>query len=141
MVRERDVVKDNAIFREKVRKEKKVSSLNENFDFNPKNLVVVADKPTKKFELIDRSQDDNAQQLQSKLGTLTAMPKQKFQYPQTSSQEIGWDMDTEFHNHVIKEPKGKKQCAETTYCDNFYLFQHRSPFVAVKTVTAEPAKK
>ena len=85
LVRERDVVKDNAIFCEKVRKEKKVASLNENFDFNPKNLVVVADKPTKKFELVDRAADENAQQLTAKLGTLTAMPKQKFQYPQTSS--------------------------------------------------------
>ena len=45
-------------------------------------------------------------------------------------------MDTEFYHHVVKDAKGKKQCAETTYCDNFILFQNRSPFVAVKTAAA-----
>ena len=50
-------------------------------------------------------------------------------YPQTSNQEIGWDMDREFGTYVPKNACGKKQCAETTYCDNFITFQARSPFV------------
>jgi hypothetical protein len=43
--------------------------LNENFDFNPKNLVAITDKPTRKFDMGERNPDDEA--LLSKLGTLT----------------------------------------------------------------------
>ena len=43
---QRDVVRDNSIFREKVRSEKRHAFLNEEFDFNPKNLVNVSDKLT-----------------------------------------------------------------------------------------------
>ena len=45
------MVIDNEIFREKVRTEKRHAVLNENFDFNPKNLVCVAEKTTKKSEI------------------------------------------------------------------------------------------
>lgn len=65
-------------------------------------------------------------------------------YPQTAAQEIGWDMDKEFNTYVPKNPYGKQQCAETTYCDNFVLFQARSPFVqpkAAAAAAATPAKK
>jgi hypothetical protein len=55
-------------------------------------------------------------------------------------------MDTEFQTYVPKNSQGKKQCAETTYCDNFVLFQARSPFAQVKpagaaAAGAAPAKK
>ena len=46
VTKQRDVVQDNSIFREKVKKEKQFARLNENFDFNPKNLLVISDKPT-----------------------------------------------------------------------------------------------
>ena len=36
----------NAQWEESVRKEKRGRILNENFDFNPKNLCVITDKPT-----------------------------------------------------------------------------------------------
>ena len=56
----RDVVIDNEIFREKVRTEKRHAVLNENFDFNPKNLVCVAEKTTKKSEIqTERKNDDD----------------------------------------------------------------------------------
>ena len=37
----------NSIFREHVGKEKKHAFLNENFDFNPKNLFAVSEKPNR----------------------------------------------------------------------------------------------
>ena len=74
LAKQRNVVIDNEIFREKVRSEKRHAFLNENFDFNPKNLICVSDKPTKKFEISDNK--DEA--LTMKLSSLTTMPKQKF---------------------------------------------------------------
>jgi len=45
--REVNQVEYNSIFREHVAKEKKHAYLNENFDFNPKNLFAVTEKPTR----------------------------------------------------------------------------------------------
>jgi len=56
--RQVDEVKHLAIYRESVKKEMKHRSLNENFDFNPKNLITITDKPTKKFDMGDESQKD-----------------------------------------------------------------------------------
>lgn len=39
----------NAIFREHVKKEKHHAHLNEDFDFNPKNLFAVTEKPHKRL--------------------------------------------------------------------------------------------
>jgi len=47
--KQRDVVRENEIFREKVRAEKKVARINENFDFNPHNLICISEKPTNKI--------------------------------------------------------------------------------------------
>ena len=57
----------NSIFREHVKKEKKHAFLNENFDFNPKNLSAVTDKPTRTRVDI---QGDDMDMLKTKLNTL-----------------------------------------------------------------------
>ena len=59
LVKQRDVVQDNSIFREKVRKEKQFAVLNERFDFNPKNLVCVTEKPTSKYDVTSGQTDDD----------------------------------------------------------------------------------
>lgn len=71
--RQTDEVKFNSIFRESVKKEQQHRFLNENFDFNPKNLVAITDKPTRKFDMGERNQEDEA--LLAKLGTLSQLPK------------------------------------------------------------------
>jgi len=81
--RQDDEVKNIAIFRESVRKEQQYKSLNENFDFNPKNLIAITDKPTRKFDMGERNPED--EELLAKLGTLTQLPKQKFSYPMTAA--------------------------------------------------------
>ena len=48
---QRDVVRDNSIFREKVRSEKRHALLREDFDFNPKHLVSVSEKLTRGTQL------------------------------------------------------------------------------------------
>lgn len=44
--RQMNQVEINATWCERVKNENKVRVLNEKFDFNPKNLVVISDKPT-----------------------------------------------------------------------------------------------
>ena len=66
-----------------------------------------------------KTEDD---ELRLKLNTLAQLPKQKFSYPMTAAQEIGWDMDTEFKTYVPKEPKNKNMCPECKYADNFVTF-------------------
>ena len=83
VTKQRDVVQDNSIFREKVKKEKQFARLNENFDFNPKNLICVTEKPTRKYDVTSGQKDEDVMLMKTKLSTLTSMPKQKFQYPQT----------------------------------------------------------
>jgi hypothetical protein len=56
-----------------VRKEQQHRFLNENFDFNPKNLVAITDKPTRKFDMGERHPEDEV--LLTKLGTLSQLPK------------------------------------------------------------------
>lgn len=79
--RQMDQVQINSIFREHVKKEKHHAVLNENFDFNPKYLFAVTEKPTKVF----KADDEDLDYLKTKLGTLAQMPKQKFMYPMTAA--------------------------------------------------------
>ena len=57
--------------------------LKEDFDFNPKNLVAITDKPTRKFDMGERSAEDEL--LLTKLDNLIKLPKQKFSYPMTAA--------------------------------------------------------
>merc|ERR1712147_29589 len=80
--REHNQVEVNAIFRDHVKKEKKHAYLNENFDFNPKYLAAVTDKPTNmRVDLAGNDMD----MLKTKLNTLQQIPKQIFHYAMTSS--------------------------------------------------------
>jgi hypothetical protein len=58
--------------------------LNENFDFNPKHLVNVSEKLTRKNTLA-ASGAEQLTDLKTKIGSLTQLPKQKFMLPQTSA--------------------------------------------------------
>merc|ERR1711957_339120 len=80
MAKQRNVVIDNEIFREKVRAEKRHAFLNENFDFNPKHLVNVAEKLTR-VNTLAASGAEQLTDLKTKIGSLTQLPKQKFMMP------------------------------------------------------------
>ena len=76
---------DNEIFREKVRAEKKFAVVNENFDFNPKNLICVTEKPTTVKKPEAGQTQAEMDEMKTKLATLTSMPKSKYMYPQTAA--------------------------------------------------------
>ena len=84
--------------------------LKEDFDFNPKKLNVITEKPTNlnrlnmmAKELKDPTDngDEDAKVLKTKLEVLTSIPKKKYPYPMTTSQELGWDTEM-FGTHKPK---------------------------------------
>ena len=111
--------------------------MNEKFDFNPKKLILITDKPT--FIAKEHAEDkESMDKLKQKLNVLTALPKKKYPYPMTAQQELGWDAEM-FNVHRPKYNFSKKQYAETTYANEYYSMTQKSPFAQVKTVV-EPKK-
>ena len=120
---------------EAVKKESKGRILNENFDFNPKNLVVITDKPTAPNRNNNEMNEENKESMMAltkKLEVLTTVPKKKYPFPMTSSQEIGWENDTMFDVHRPKYAHNKKEYQETKYANSYVTMTHRSPFAQAK---------
>ena len=97
----------NAQWREAIKKEMNNHQLNENFDFNPKNcnlhlkvnliVILISDKPmAAKHSFGMETTQEDMEALKKKLETLTSVPKKKYGFPMTSSQEVGWDNDEMF---------------------------------------------
>ena len=61
----------------------------------------------------------------------------------TSAQEVGWDMDTEFSQHVPRYNYNKQLCAECKYADDYVTMTKRSPYAAKRPeqATAPAVKK
>jgi len=51
-------------------------------------------------------------------------PKEKFSFPQTANQELGWFADDRFKTKL----HGKNVCPETKYASEFYAITKVSPF-------------
>ena len=116
--------------------------INENFDFNPKNLIVITDKPThpKKFDQeVKEANKESMMALTKKLEVLTTIPKKKYPYPMTAAQEIGWDNEM-FNVHRPKYGYNKKEFAETKYANDYVTMTAVSPFAQQK-VAVDSQKK
>ena len=87
--------------------------------------MAVTQKPTQAFKMSskeDKKSSEELEMLRTKLGETAKVPKKKFNYPMTSSQEIGWDMDTHSKHHYSKTGHAKKEFAETAYANNYVTF-------------------
>ena len=85
-----NAVEVNACWVESIKKESKNRVLYENFDFNPKNLVILSEKPHAKKSTFLRSSsteesEREMEELKMKLTTLTSVPKKKYPFPMTSN--------------------------------------------------------
>ena len=54
------------------------------------------------------------------------VPKDKYPYPMTTSQELGWDLKIVEYNGNFVYPR--YQCNETKYADNYISMSRISPF-------------
>jgi hypothetical protein len=78
-------VEINAQWEEAVKKESRGRILNENFDFNPKNLLVITEKPTTNKLSGQEENKESMDALKKKLEVLTTVPKKKYPYPMTAA--------------------------------------------------------
>ena len=126
-----NMVEYQATMKENIKREMRGRKYNENFDFNPKSLQVITDKPTlqskivwaagvpgleQKAEYKESSQE--AKVLQEKVNQLVNVPKKKYKYPATSAQEVGWD-DQLFNAHKPKYNFNRRMFAETKYASTY----------------------
>ena len=127
-----NAVEINACWRESIKKESKGRQLNEKFDFNPKNLIILSDKPTNKVQsnLNPEDAEKEMEELKTKLSTIAAFPKQKYNFPMTQNQEIGWmnDEDDNFNKFKPKYQFNKKNCPETKYASDYVTMTKKSPY-------------
>ena len=61
----------------------------------------------------EQTTEEDLKLLKEKLDALKKVPKNKFNLPMTTNQEIGWDMDTDMPSHMPIQRLNKKSCAET----------------------------
>ena len=142
--RHKNQIEINACWDEAIRKEKLNSRINENFTLNPRNckhylVVLVAEKPNRRLyeSGIDPDSLDLDAATKTTLSQLTAVPKEKVAFPQTSSQELGWDSDL-MHFHPTWSHT-KSMCAETKYAASYCHMTGRSPYSS-KGEGSGPAK-
>ena len=104
-------------------------------------VIAISDKPTKMQSLVMSEEDKNEEllNLKQKLDTLQMLPKKKYNYPMTSAQEVGWDMDTEFKTYQPKYKFNKNSCDECKYANDYVTFNNRSPFAAKRPEGAAAA--
>jgi len=119
--------------------------LNENFDFNPKNLLVITDKPTSVNKMgsnnVKEENKESMDALKKKLEVLTTVPKKKYPYPMTAAQEVGWENDLLFNVHKPKYSFNRQMYDETKYANDYVTMEHQSPFVSRKPAAGGDAKK
>ena len=121
-----------------MKKETRGRILNENFDFNPKNLLVITDKPTYVNKMssgqVKEENKESMDALKKKLEVLTTVPKKKYPYPMTAAQEVGWENDMLFKVHKPKYSFNRQMYDETKYANEYQIANHASPFASRKPV-------
>ena len=110
--------------------------------------MVITEKPTQASKIKQDGSEqtksaesaEDMEALKKKLEVLTNIPKKKYPYPMTASQEVGWESEL-FDSHRPKYTFNKNMCAETNYVDNYVRMLHRNPLASKKGETVAPAKK
>ncbi|CAI2382432.1 unnamed protein product [Moneuplotes crassus] len=128
-----NAVEVNACWVEAINKENKNRVLKEDFSLNPKNLIVISEKPNNmKYDYSkgpkgeDSKEETKDDELEAKLNTLSAVPKTKYPIPMTSSQEIGWDLGE--IDYTKRWNNSKKSCSETKYAADYVTMTKASPY-------------
>ncbi len=71
-------------------------------------VIVITEKPTQKLGSVDGagSTQEEIFELKKKLEVLTTVPKNKYPYPVTSAQEVGWDnAEVSICKHMFSDTK------------------------------------
>ena len=94
-------------------------------------------------KITSKKEELNYEELKNELGDayttgvkrVAQVPKEKYKYPITTSQELGWDLRLVGYNDNFIYPR--VQCNETKYADNYINMSHVSPFANQRKVKAK----
>ena len=124
----------DALNQEIIKRDNKFYSLNKNFHLDLKTLKIIATKPNYVNEEqlnLEKRAEAIPEDIKNKIkDELFKRPNEKYQFPLTQSQEIGWDVCP---NLNTGKRMSKKTCDVTRYADEYYSFKKVSPF-ATKSI-------
>ncbi|BBN06041.1 protein FAM183 [Marchantia polymorpha subsp. ruderalis] len=133
-----DEVSANRIWKEHCSKVEAMISMPGDFQFNPLTMYAITEKPTNFIPstLVSKSEYDNAQEYverYSMIKTMEKTPPEKFDLPQTTSQDYGW----ESHPLVERNPLfnyDNNSCEITQFAANYFALMHTTPFSKKKPI-------
>eukprot|EP00039_Didymoeca_costata_P029213 m.23656 g.23656 ORF g.23656 m.23656 type:complete len:139 (-) comp7528_c0_seq1:974-1390(-) len=113
-----NVVHIEARMVETIKKEQRTFSLNKEFSASPKSVSVVTGKPNVAEMQVSNSEASAA--LLQTIKNSQEVPTKKYSFPQTESQEIGWDARHYKRNVNSIANKPRKQSEITSYMDKYW---------------------
>ncbi|CAD8077476.1 unnamed protein product [Paramecium primaurelia] len=145
--RDRSPVAEMKIWQEAVRKENQHLKVYEHFTINPHKLYIIQEKPNNSIMLqkhlektgavqkpafdVNQITDDSPpleKDIIDKLNTMNRTPRQKYQFPQTSNQELGWHSVNSHSLSPSKFTYPRKLCKETNYANDYFTMNKISPY-------------
>ncbi|EKX48269.1 hypothetical protein GUITHDRAFT_105873 [Guillardia theta CCMP2712] len=121
-----NVVAQNAVFVESLQKERKAFRLREEFMLVPKSMNTIAPKPC--HVRGGEMPAEIAKKLNSTLEEQHKTPKQKYDEPMTTQQEIGWLTQEYAHQFKDRKQYGLKSNPITKYAEKYVVDMGRNPF-------------
>ncbi|KAM3132223.1 hypothetical protein pb186bvf_015683 [Paramecium bursaria] len=144
-------VNKDSMHNEKIRKELKFLDKNrtEHFQLNPNRMIILADKPNhikpqssqsgrkaqEQEEIFGNHYTDDPveeafsnQKLEKTLQLRNQVPRQKYNFPQTQNQEIGWFCNQLQNQYKPTKYHGTQQCEITKFVDNYFEMTRENPF-------------
>eukprot|EP00742_Colponemidia_sp_Colp-10_P002932 GILJ01003129.1.p1 GENE.GILJ01003129.1~~GILJ01003129.1.p1 ORF type:complete len:162 (-),score=24.30 GILJ01003129.1:164-649(-) len=132
--KEINIVHQQKIYAETVRKELAHQSVNHNFQLNPRSVILISDKPNQMVpgEGLDWvPTTENEIEFQATFDRVHMRPKEKFTMPLTANQEYGWDVDgdKEAHSKNRRWYYGQPSSDVTQYADSYLSMLGSNPFI------------
>mmetsp|Transcript_25003 Transcript_25003/g.48602 ORF Transcript_25003/g.48602 Transcript_25003/m.48602 type:complete len:145 (+) Transcript_25003:66-500(+) len=134
-----DQVAINSIWREHIKKERAILTLNDKFRLNPKQLTanMITGKPNvDPARMGHRTEADPEMiaELDDILKTTKKVPTEKYDEPMTTSQQIGWYSVPLMQN---RKKLGIKNCEITQYANDYSMAMGRNPFARKEPIVKQ----
>ncbi|EGR33082.1 hypothetical protein IMG5_062040 [Ichthyophthirius multifiliis] len=154
-VRDKSPVAEMRTWNEVILKERSKQQIYMHFSINPRKIFLYSDKPNNNifvqqqmknsgtknpfldFTKLPEGMETNKspelnQEILTKLSHIGQTPTQKYKFPQTSNQDLGWynkyarSLSPQRNQNQFNYPK--KTCNETEYANEYYNMLRISPF-------------
>lgn len=133
-----------AILRDVIEREKRTQSISSEFHINPSSIAKnrVPKKPMayNPFELTEMLRNEEKckahsdPELQRLIEESNQLPTEKYKWPMTANQVIGWQADegVEEYKKDKKWSSSLNKCEEVKYAESYVMMSGKSPYAAVR---------